>query len=150
MSHNIMVSPEDEYLLLIYSYYISPNGYVMLYNNKPKRLVYLHRRILLPTEGYIVDHINGNKLDNRRSNLRIATRSQNNINSKSHTKKDGLSRGVYYHSNRAKPYQVKFRWNGVTVSYGYYSTVEAAEAAYIEGTRSYNQLFSFHSSRSVS
>ena len=42
--------------------------------------VYMHREIMKPPKGYEVDHINGNGLDNRRSNLRVVTRTQNNLN----------------------------------------------------------------------
>jgi len=48
---------------------------------KPK--IRLHRLILGKKEGYIIDHINGNTLDNRKCNLRFATKSQNCMNSKS-------------------------------------------------------------------
>lgn len=42
--------------------------------------LYLHRKILEAPQGITVDHINGDGLDNQRSNIRLATRSQNNAN----------------------------------------------------------------------
>jgi hypothetical protein len=48
--------------------------------NGKKSLIYLHRVLLGAKPGQIVDHINGNTLDNRRSNLRFVTKGQNNAN----------------------------------------------------------------------
>lgn len=44
------------------------------------RTYFMHRELTGPDPGEDVDHANGNSLDNRRSNLRIATRQQNNWN----------------------------------------------------------------------
>jgi hypothetical protein len=43
---------------------------------------FMHRIIAETPEGFFTDHINKNKLDNRRENLRVVTKSQNAINSK--------------------------------------------------------------------
>ena len=40
----------------------------------------LHRLIANPPKGLVVDHINGNRLDNRRKNLRVCTSAQNAVN----------------------------------------------------------------------
>jgi len=45
-----------------------------------RRKVYLHRLIVQPPPRLLVDHRNGDTLDNRRGNLRVATRAQNGAN----------------------------------------------------------------------
>lgn len=71
---------EDYDLIISYSWYIGKRGYVTSSSNKVKHTM-LHR-LLLKTNNKdeIVDHINHNILDNRKSNLRICNKSQNNGN----------------------------------------------------------------------
>lgn len=62
-------------------WWVKDNGYIYTQENKPKRKsIYLHRVIMNAPKGMVVDHINHNKLDNRKKNLRICTQSQNNMN----------------------------------------------------------------------
>lgn len=56
--------------------------------------VYMHRAILGAPKGMEVDHINGNGLDNRRSNLRLVTRRQNTINARLSIRNTTGFRGV--------------------------------------------------------
>jgi hypothetical protein len=89
------------------------------------KTVYMHRMIMRPRQGYLVDHIDGNGLNNRRCNLRVCTRQQNQANRKP---RGGSSRfvGVYRH---------KDKWvAGITYRGAYYycgifdDEVEAAKA----------------------
>lgn len=59
----------------------------------------MHRILVDAPDGFDVDHANGNTLDNRKCNLRIATRSQNQANAKP---RGGVSKykGVSFHRNR--------------------------------------------------
>lgn len=58
------------------------NGYVVSkgWGNGRAFNIYLHRMLMDPAPGFFVDHINGDRLDNRRQNLRLATKSQNMMN----------------------------------------------------------------------
>lgn len=47
------------------------------YDNETKKSIMMHRLILQPPKGLIVDHINHDGLDNRRSNLEVVTYSEN-------------------------------------------------------------------------
>lgn len=91
-------------------------------------MILMHRAILGASDGVYVDHINGNKLDNRRSNLRIATPQQSAYNT-TKPNKNGY-RGVTLHAGRAKPYQASIHLNGRKKSLGYYATAREAAAAY--------------------
>lgn len=60
-----------------------PTGYAVTGNDKT---ILMHRLLLSPPDGMFIDHINNDKLDNRRSNLRIVTRHQNATNVKKYQK----------------------------------------------------------------
>ena len=64
------------------SWHISPKGYAQCWIDN--RRVLLHRLILSPPKGVQVDHTNGDRLDNRRSNIRLCTHKQNMQNQKMH------------------------------------------------------------------
>jgi hypothetical protein len=65
--------------------------------------IYLHRLILGVTDPKTeVDHINGNPLDNRRANLRIATKSENGRNRGAQSNGKSRFKGVHYEKARNK------------------------------------------------
>ena len=89
----------------------------------------MHRLILglVPGDGLQGDHINKDGLDNRRSNLRIATVSQNNFNrGASRLNKSGY-KGVSWHKNR---WRASITAKGKDYQLGYFATAELAHAAY--------------------
>lgn len=91
--------------------------------------VLMHRVVMRAGEGQIVDHINRNGLDNRRSNLRFVTCLQNLMNSRPKSKHG--YKGLSLDRRRdAKPWQAIARVNGRPKSLGYYATPEEAAHAY--------------------
>ena len=62
----------------------------------------LHRFITDCPSNRVVDHINHNKLDNRKSNLRICTSTENNHNLKKSKRNSSGTAGVYWHSKARK------------------------------------------------
>jgi hypothetical protein len=95
-------------------------------NNKKK--IYLHRFILGASVGMEVDHCSGDTLDNRRSNLRIATKSQNRINTGPYRTNTTGYKGVSFRKRRNK-FVASISVNRQTEHLGYFTTaVEAARA----------------------
>ncbi len=91
--------------------------------------IHLHRFLMNPPPGMQVDHKNGNTLDNRRSNLRLATCAQNQRNRRK--KGGGLwqYKGVNYVAERRKHLAVISK-NGVRYRLGGFNTAEEAARAY--------------------
>jgi hypothetical protein len=88
--------------------------------------VTMHRYVMGNGNGLDIDHINGNKLDNRCSNLRFCTRSQNLANS---TKKSGNYKGVGYFKN-LKKWRARITIDYKEVHIGLFNNEGEAAAAY--------------------
>lgn len=101
------------------------NGYAVRYKNG--KYIYLHREIAKTPKGSCTDHINRDRLDNRRVNLRVCNKSQNAQNARSWNKTSGY-RGVTWHKkNRKWVSQIKV--NGKPIYLGSYTnSIEAARA----------------------
>ena len=82
--------------------------------------IYLHRYLMEPPKGFVVDHINGDPLDNRKVNLRVVTVKENNDNQKKQRESESGYRGVYRQSRNTWVAVYKRRRLGV------YATKEAA------------------------
>ena len=90
-----------------------------------KKTVYLHR-LLAGEDGRVVDHVNGNSLDNQRSNLRSVTRRGNQENRMRGYGRTG-ERNVY--QTRHGRYEVKLGPKSGRIYIGVFDTLEEAAAA---------------------
>lgn len=98
-----------------------------------RKSLFMHRYIMKARRGQIIDHINGDTLDNRRSNLRLVTPSQNNANQRpSFTKTKSQLKGVYFlkNGNRLKKWYSRIQINNKDYFLGYFLTENEAYNAY--------------------
>jgi hypothetical protein len=100
--------------------------------NYVSRSISLHRAIMCPADGLVVDHINGDTLDNRRSNLRIATIAQNLRNKKTPSSNTSGYKGVVDTKCklRKRRFKAQVKFEGKRHHIGYYLTAEEAAHAY--------------------
>jgi hypothetical protein len=92
------------------------------------RPVYMHRVIMNPPPGLLVDHKNNDSLDNRRQNLRFATPSENMLNRRKKKNCTSQYRGVWLLSHNGK-YESQTSYRGKKIWLGWFdSEVEAARA----------------------
>jgi len=125
-----IVDDEDSYLNQ-YSWCRLTNGYARTsyFENGKKVYVPLHRMVVSAKDGQIVDHINRNKLDCRKENLRFCTtqqnaRNRNSTKNKIHSEYIGVTFCKHH-----KKYKSQITVNNKNILIGYYSDeVEAAKA----------------------
>lgn len=98
---------------------------------KGKRIL-MHRIILDAPAGKVVDHINGDGLDNRRSNLRVCTHAENFWNSRPQA---GTRSGIKGVQPRGRRWQAFINANGVRHHLGYFDTKEQAREARAKAER---------------
>jgi hypothetical protein len=103
--------------------------------------VSLHRLILNPPENKLVDHRNGNGLDNRRENLRLATHAQNMLNRRKQKNTSSKFIGVYFDKQTGK-WRAKIKVNSKTMHIGRFDSELQAALAYDRTAKLYHGEFS--------
>jgi len=99
--------------------------------------IFLHRIINKTPKGYFTDHINGNRLDNRKLNLRTATRQENNQNSKKSAKKHTSKyKGVHFRKDIDK-WRSDITLNRKTIFIGHFGDERDAALAYDNAAKKY-------------
>ena len=106
------------------------------------RTIQLHR-VLMNLEtgsGGIVDHANGNTLDNRRCNLRVCTIQENTRNQKRGKKNTSGYKGVSWNKERQKWYAT-IKTSDKCLFLGRYDDIKDAYNAYCEASKKYHGEF---------
>lgn len=135
---------DDDYTLVSeYKWFINNKGYAARTDRsgKKQKTIFLHRVINKTPNGLFTDHINKNKLDNRKSNLRSCTNAQNLWNVE---KKKGIFtsnyKGVNYDKLRKK-WVSKIRIKSKRLFLGRFTKEEDAVIAYNKAAIKFHKQF---------
>lgn len=104
------------------------DGIYYAHSNSRLGNVYMHRLITNAPKGTEVDHINGDGLDNRRSNLRVCSRAENRMNSRKQTGSKTTYKGV--RKTPQNKWQAQIKVGGKNIHLGTFDTQEQAARAY--------------------
>lgn len=136
----VLVDDDSCETLSGFRWYLGKTGYAFrskhlgYINGKKRATTVMMHRIIANARGgkTLVDHINGNKLDNRKSNLRICTHLENNRNQRclSKNNKSGY-KGVSWNKRRGK-WCAQIRFNGKVKFIGYFGDILMARDAYVK------------------
>lgn len=120
----VLVDATDAEVLLAYSWHLSVKKYAATQSREHGRH-YMHRLLMAPEPGLQVDHVNGDTFDNRRANLRVVSRKQNQQNTRPIRMRTGGFKGVSF-DRRTGRWIAKCirRWGGR------HDTAEAAARVY--------------------
>lgn len=112
-------------------------GQVYFSYSKNRKNIYLHKLIMNCPKGLVVDHINGNTLDNRKLNLRICTKLENQYNQKKHKgNRHSKYKGVTFRKDlKSKPWESFIYNNYKSTRLGYFASEQEAAIAYNEAAK---------------
>lgn len=143
----VLLNRDDYDLMSKHKWYLFENKRNKYAQNHNGEL--MHRLIMNAKEGQVIDHKNGNGLDNRKDNLRFVTLSQNNMNARKMRDKSSKYKGVSWHKDNKK-WRAEINCKDVKKFLGYFDNeIEAGEAYDKEALKLYGEYaklnFSPHS-----
>lgn len=124
--HKVLIDKEDLHIVQEHNWFYS-NGYLMtsITCEGKRRNIGMHRLILGDPDCESIDHINHNRLDNRKCNLMPCTKKYNSSKQPKRKKARATYKGVTKHKVTGK-WQVVIKINGKAKWFGTYETEEEA------------------------
>lgn len=138
-----IVDDEDYHILIKFKWHYG-NGYAIRTvraHDGSKETVYMHRYIYgSDIDGMEIDHIDCDKLNNRRNNLRLCTRSQNHKNRRKQSNNLSGHKGVYF-CLRSRRWVSQIRYDGNRKYLGSFPDKQSARDAYADAAILYHGEF---------
>jgi len=134
-----LVSDCDYWWAKRFSWNNHQSGYVA-YNSNANGIIYLHRMIMEHCDPFWIDHIDGNPLNNVRSNLRLVTPSENSMNRRGQRNSFSKYKGIYWYKRHQK-WVAKITCNGIRHELGYFDKEIDAAKAFDAGAKKYQGKF---------
>jgi hypothetical protein len=142
-----IVDPCDYYWLNAFHWTYEGKGELIyavrngISSNGKKMTIRMHREIMNAPKHLVVDHAGGNTLDNRRTNLRLATRFQNSCNRRcDKTKTTSRFIGVSFLKNE-NLWRVRINNKNKTITLGRFDNETEAAKAYDEAAKKHRGRF---------
>lgn len=123
------IDSEDMPLISEFKWYLRISGSGMYYATNRKTRMHMHWMVIgRPKDGLVIDHIDGDGLNNCKSNLRVVTHTQNMYNSRARKNTSSTFKGVHWNKSRRR-WTCQIRAGLKTRHVGHFkSEIEAASA----------------------
>lgn len=142
-----IVDDEDFEYLNQWKWYVNSSGYAVRSENFKTesgkisaRTIRMHRVVMRAPQTHEVDHRFGNRLDNRKANLRVCTRSENNMNKPLLPKNSTGFKGVMWHKRNLR-WVSRIKVNGKLIHLGSFTCKIQAAKIYNEAALKYHGEF---------
>lgn len=124
-----LVDDEDFEALIDYRWRSNSKGYAIRSHSVDGKeiIVAMHREIMQPPTGLVVDHIDGNRLNNTRANLRIITQQQNLMNRRVFKNNSTGFKGVTFQHGK---WHARIEKDGQAIHLGFHDDLKTAALVY--------------------